>query len=457
MPERINFTKAKIRTLPLPPPGTRATYHDAKIPGLQLRVTPAGVKTFSVFRRVKGGGPERITIGVFPSTSIEQARKRAATINSAIDGGANPAEAKQAHRSEPTFAELFRDYLAQHARPKKRTWEEDQTKYELHLAKPLGAKKLSVIDRSDLAAIHSAITRAGKPTTANRVLALVSSVFGWASSYGLWEGNPAKGIRRNAERKRDRFLQPAELPRFFKALNAEPNDTLRDYFQISLLTGARRSNVLAIKWREIGFERAEWRIPRTKNNEPQTVPLMPEAIAILKRRQEKSSTSFVFPGSGKTGHLVEPKSGWRRILDRDELEQLTSRLLAHGKAFVVEDGEALPHALRRARLAAKKLVVDVEGARMPDVRIHDLRRTLGSWQARTGASLAIIGKSLGHKMPQTTAIYARLDVDPVRESMERATSAILVAAGERPSADVSRLKERRAKARAGQSRVRAKR
>ena len=429
MPERIGFTKDAIRRLPAPPVGTRATYHDAKIPGLQLRVTSGGIKTFSVFRRVKGGGPERITIGTFPNTSIEKARKRAATINSAIEGGANPAEARRAHKDEPTFGELFKDYLQQHAKPKKRTWEEDQRQYDLHLAKSLGAKKLSAIDRSDLAAIHSSLTRAGKSTTANRVLALASSVFGWANSYGLWEGNPVKGVRRNAERKRDRFLQAAELPRFFKALNAEPNDTLRDYFLISLLTGARRSNVLAMKWREVDFDRGEWRIPRTKNNDPQTVPLMPEAVAILKRRQEVSSSTFVFPGPGETGHLVEPKSGWHRILDRDELEQLASRLLAKGKKFEVEHAEALPHAIQRARLAAKKLHIDLEGVRMPDIRIHDLRRTLGSWQARTGASLAIIGKSLGHKMPQTTAIYARLDVDPVRESMERATSAILVAAG----------------------------
>jgi integrase len=443
--EPVKFTKSWIRGLALPPAGTRATYHDAEIKGLQLRVTPAGAKTFSVFRRVKGGGPERITVGTFPNTSVEKARKRAASINLAIEGGANPAEAKRAHRSEPTFAELFQDYLAQHAKPKKRSWTDDQSRYELHLAKPLAKKKLSTIDRSDLAAIHSAMTRAGKPTTANRVLALASSVFGWANSYGLWEGNPAKGIRRNAERKRDRFLQAAELPRFFKALNAEPNDTLRDYFLVSLLTGARRANVLAMKWREIDFDRTEWRIPRTKNNEPQTVPLMPEAAAILKRRQEGSASAFVFPGPGETGHLVEPKSGWHRILDRDELEQLTSRLLAKGKAFEVEHAEALPHALQRARAVAKKLHIDLEGVRMPDIRIHDLRRTLGSWQARTGASLAIIGKSLGHRMPQTTAIYARLDVDPVRQAMETATSAMLEAGGLKPRAEVRALNDKRRK------------
>src|SRR5262249_45437490 len=155
MPERINFTKTWIQGLPNAAPGTRDTHHDAKIQSLQLRVTPAGVKTFSVFRRVKGGGPERITVGTFPNTSIEKARKRAASINLAIEGGANPAQARRAHRSELTFAELFRDYLAQHAKPKKRTWDEDQTKYELHLGKSLGAKKLSAIERSDMATIHT--------------------------------------------------------------------------------------------------------------------------------------------------------------------------------------------------------------------------------------------------------------------------------------------------------------
>ena len=84
--------------------------------------------------------------------------------------------------------------------------------------------------------------------------------------------------------------------------------------------------------------------------------------------------------------------------------------------------------------------MDISKVRIADVRIHDLRRTLGSWQARTGASLSIIGKSLSHKSVHTTAIYARLDLDPVRESMARATSAMLVAAGARAPADFGKLK-----------------
>ena len=97
-----------------------------------------------------------------------------------------------------------------------------------------------------------------------------------------------------------------------------------------------------------------------------------------------------------------------------------------------------------ARATAKRLKISTDGARLEDVRIHDLRRTLGSWQARTGASLVIIGKSLGHKSYQATAVYARLDTDPVRQAMETATSAILEAAGVKPAAKVRKTRRRTA-------------
>ena len=135
--------------------------------------------------------------------------------------------------------------------------------------------------------------------------------------------------------------------------------------------------------------------------------------------------------------------GWKRILDRDELVQLVGRLKAAGKELPQVDEESLGDTLDRARSTAKKAKIEIEGLRIADLRIHDLRRTLGSWQARTGASLSIIGKSLNHKSVQTTAIYSRLDVDPVRESVERATSAILVAAGVKPIANASELAKNR--------------
>jgi integrase len=215
------------------------------------------------------------------------------------------------------------------------------------------------------------------------------------NEWRIWKGeNPAHGIAKFSEQSRDRFLQSDELPRFFKAVAEEENKTIRDYILMSLLTGARRSNVLAMRWHDINFERAEWRIEVTKNGAPQTITLSPEAIEVLLNRRPSDKAEYVFSGSGKSGHLEEPKKGWKRIL---------------------------------------------ESAGIEDLRIHDLRRTLGSWQAKTGASLAIIGKSLNHKNQSTTAIYARLDLDPVRDSVNTATHAMMVAAGLKESADVVKL------------------
>jgi integrase len=260
----------------------------------------------------------------------------------------------------------------------------------------LSRKRISEIKKTDISSIHSGIIRQpakgkftadGKPklksgSTANRILDLASAVFNWGIESGLTETNPAKGVKSYSERSRDRFLQKDELPKFFEALNGESNDTIRDYILISLLTGARRANILEMRWEEISFERKEWRIPRTKNEDPQTVMLMNEVIEILNARKNNESV-FVFPGSGITGHLVEPKKGWKRILKEAGINNL---------------------------------------------RLHDLRRTLGSWQAKTGASLIIIGKSLNHKSLAATQVYSRLDNDPVRESIEKATTAMLEAA-----------------------------
>jgi hypothetical protein len=86
-----------------------------------------------------------VTLGRFPEMTIEQARRKAAEINAAIEGGANPAQAKRAHKAQLTFADLFADYIERHAKPNKKTWEEDLDKYERHIAGTLGRKPLSMI------------------------------------------------------------------------------------------------------------------------------------------------------------------------------------------------------------------------------------------------------------------------------------------------------------------------
>ena len=135
-----------------------------------------------------------------------------------------------------------------------------------------------------------------------------------------------------------------------------------------------------MKWEDIDWNNKVWNILHTesKNKEKLTIILSAHAINILAKRTNNDSI-YVFSSTGKTGHIVEPKSAWKRILKRANIE---------------------------------------------DLRIHDLRRTLGSYQAIQGASSIIIGKSLGHKSQQATAIYSRLNLDPVRESVESANDLI---------------------------------
>jgi integrase len=192
--------------------------------------------------------------------------------------------------------------------------------------------------------------------------------------------------------KRKRFLQSGELPKFFAALAADDSDTFRDFVSLALLTGARRENVLTMKWADVDLGECLWRIPDTKNGEPLDVPLVPEAVAILKARKpaddDADGAPYVLPAARGSGPMAPPKKRWTALLERAELD---------------------------------------------DLRLHDLRRSMGSWQAKTGASLIVIGKSLGHKSASATQVYAHLDVDPVRESMEKAAGAMLTAGGLKPA------------------------
>ncbi|MCU9850561.1 tyrosine-type recombinase/integrase [Defluviimonas sp. WL0024] len=374
----LNFTKAALLKAPAAPKGGKDYYNDEKEKGLVLAVTPAGTKSFYLYKRVEGR-PERILLGRFPDISIENARKLAASAKGKIAGGKNPQKERRAIRGEMTFGALFTEYLEKYSKVHKRSWAYDERevpKFLSHWFK----RRISTIEKAEVERLHAKIGKENGLYQANRLLERIRSIFNRAIDWG-WDGtNPAIGIKKYREKSRDRFLQPDELPRFFAALSAEPNEAARDFFMVSLLTGARKSNLLAMRWKDINFATATWRIPETKNGEAQTVHLSGPAMEILTERKLASESPWVFPGDGRTGHLADPKKAWGRIL---------------------------------------------AGAGIEDLRIHDLRRTLGSYQAATGANGYIIGKSLGHKSHQSTAVYARLNLDPVRDSVNKATEAML--------------------------------
>lgn len=374
----INFTKAALTAYGKAAKGKRDYYYDTKEKGLMLAVTAAGSKTFYLYKRIDGR-PERLLLGKFPDLTVENARKLAASAKGEIAMGENPQKAKRAIRDEMTFEALFTEYLEKHSKVHKRSWAYDEREVNKFL-KHWFKRKISSIEKPEVERLHAKVGKESGLYQANRLLERIRSIFNKAADWG-WQGeNPATGIKKYREQSRDRFLQPEELPRFFAALANEPNEAARDFFMISLLAGARKSNTLAMRWDEISFHAATWRIARTKNDDPQIVHLSPQAMEILKERKLHSLGPWVFPGNGTKGHLADPKKAWARILKEADIA---------------------------------------------DLRIHDLRRTLGSWQAATGANSYIIGKSLGHRSQQSTAVYARLNLDPVRDSVNKATDAML--------------------------------
>jgi len=446
---QINFTKAAIDGLALPPAGKRVLFQDTRQPGLSLRVTSAGVKTFVVLKRPKYGSLEMVTIGRYPEVTIEMARRQAMEIVGVLASGRSMAESLRERRSEITLNELFESFLQRHAKLHKKTWRNDESNYRLYIGKVMGRKKLSQIDRRQIVALMDRMIEEGRsPVTAERaVLALGRKLFNWARERSLWQReNPFAGIPGAKKRRRARFLLPHELPRFFKAVALEDNDEIRDFILLALLTGQRRGNVQAMKWKDIDLSSGVWYIDADdfKNGEHQAVPLTSNAIDILQRRRERAPATdvWVLPASDSDkgpGHLVEPRKGWARVLARAEAIGLSEMIAAcEGESRTPEqifdpgtkERSILP-TLRKLREEAQQRGLDPSSARLDDLLMHDLRRSMGSWQAINGASLSIIGRSLGHKSPQATAIYARLHLDPVRDSMERAAEAMLRAGSQK--------------------------
>lgn len=443
----LKFSKTGLLSYPLPEAGQRVTLYDVELPKLALRITANGTRTFYVIKRT-GANMAWVKLGAFPEMTVERARTEAAKVLGEFASGANPAAARRAVRGEPAFSEAFETFLAG-KRKRDGSPLADSTKRDyrdvlrIYLG-PISGKKLSQIERADVKAIHrKASTKSA--AQADRAVAVVSSVFTFMADQEVFTGpNPASRVQKNPPPSRDRFAQGYELPHLLEAVARSEQ---RDYFLLSLLTGARRSNVQAMAWRDLDLPGAVWRIGKTKNGTPQNVPLSPEAVMVLKARQESASRSpFVFPGTGKTGHLVEPKKAWATILRTASLLRLLDALNLDEAARSEAEAllaKGLAKAEKRYHAQAAAAQINPADFAMTDLRIHDLRRTLGSWQAKTGASLAIIGKSLNHKTHQATAIYARLDLDPVRQSVNTATAAMLEAAGLKEGADVLPLPTKR--------------
>ena len=374
---KIRFTKATIDNLVVEENKPRSMFYDDKARGLFVMVSKS-IKTFYVLRKHQGR-TERILIGRYPDTTIEQARSRAGQVNSELDSGINRNDIKRMRRTELTLDDLHKIYMERHALARNKRPENAESNYRLYLFH-WGNKRLSEIKRTEVQSHVAKLAREISPATANIGLALLRAMFNRAIDWELFgEKNPTEKIPKYPEVSRDRFLYGDELQRFLIATSKLQSNIMKDFFMMLLATGARKTNVLTMRWNDINLPQAIWRVPDTKNGEPYQVALTDMAIQILNERRLTEKGEWVFSATSKSGHLEEPKRAWANLLKEADIQNL---------------------------------------------RIHDLRRTFGSFMAAQGASLQMIGKALGHKSQDATLIYARLNLDPVREAVNAASNAM---------------------------------
>lgn len=384
--ERIKLTHNRISNLSNAT-GKELNYRDSEQKGLYLRITPAGGKIFRLEHWSKKKQKTiKIVIGKFPDISLNTARELAAQHAVDINKGVDLQEIKKRDKLEQVLDDIFTVWLNEHAIHNNKRWKQDESRYNLYIRPHLGNMKLSeitddVVRRWQLNLSKYKKQRGGdllSKSTIQRAQIVLSSIF---SKSARQIPNPCSQVSKYTPPRRTQFLQPEHLSRFYDALeHPDTPEYLRDYLLLSLYTGARRANILSMQWGQVDLILKLWIIPgsETKNEEPQIIPLSDQTVDILSKRQQNRTSIFVFPSprKSKTGHFVEPKKGWKSLLKRADL---------------------------------------------PDsYRLHDLRRTMGSWQAITGSSTKLIGASLGHKSEQATAHYAHLTIDPIRAAMQKA-------------------------------------
>lgn len=368
MANKFNFTKNDIEKLTPPDKGV-STYFDTGFKGLKLYVTANGVKTFFV-RKMVNGRDERFILGQYPDLSVQNARDKALITLSELANGKNPNEEKKTNRAEQKLGDLFIEFMERYSKKDKKSWKYDQREIPKFYSDWF-KRRLSDIKKTEIQRRHEKIRDEHGLYQANRCLERLRAMYNKAIYWG-WEGqNPTNGIKKYTMVKRDRYLLPHERKAFFDSLNQEENFVAKTYFYMALFTGARKTNVLEMRWKDIDFDNAIWRIPETKNGDPQNIPLIDYALQILK--QIPKTSEWVFPNEkSKSGHFEDPKRAWNRILARAGIENL---------------------------------------------RIHDIRRTMGAWLVNSGATSDVAGKVLGHKSQEATKIYARLSNETSREWM----------------------------------------
>lgn len=366
---------------------------DSEISGFGLRIYPPterGTKKAFVLSYRHEGRKRLMVLGSYGEITLDQARTIAGEKLYALKRhGIDPLEAKREAKSGKTFKDLRKKYIDYKKRKKYKTWEADEARLKRHAPKAWDNRLAKSIKAHEIDNLHKEI--GGKyPYEANRLLALLRHMFklgardAWNYILPKEHINPCLEIEKFREKKRKRFAKPHEIKSIAKAIDAYPQIYIRAVLWLYLLTGTRKTELLSAKWADVDFDERTLTLPDTKAGEEQSVSLSPTAIALIQGIPRVKKNPYIFVGNKKGKHLVNIFKPW--------------------------------DAIRRA-------------AGCDDLRLHDLRRTVGTWMTRAGVDLNTIKSALRHADIATTLIYADAGEEVAKDALDEHSKAIMKAAG----------------------------
>jgi integrase len=361
---RRALTDVFIRTLNEPESG-RVEIADLRMAGLCFRVTATGARSWCFrFRDPRSGKTTRATIGPYPALSLQQARERAAVLRAQVASGQNPVERKRHERetaTSKTFEALAERYLSEHARRHKRSADADARNLRLHVLPKWGKRRFDEIRRADVIELVENLVTVGKPTLANRVQALASSIFSFAMDADLVAGNPCARLRRRGvETIGRRVLSTDEIRQFWPAITQPPvSPRVGLALRLILLTGARPGEVAGICRTELENidekNRARWVLPaaRSKNGRAHLIPLSDQARRLIASLLDQidENDDYLFPSPTAKQRLTataQPRK--RRPIAGHALAVAMARFVASldskaGRTWQID--RPTPHDLRR--------------------------------------------------------------------------------------------------------------
>ena len=363
---RKRLTAAAVERIK-PPANGRVDYSDQVFPGLRLRVTEKGAKSYALITRLHGR-QIRVTLGGHPALSLAQAREAAREALRAVDRGEDPRAAKRRARQNgqrelDTFAAVADQFVERYAKPKNRSWRETRRILEREVLPHWGTRPIAEIGRRDVLDVLDRVMDRGTPYMANRLLAHIRKLFNWALERGIVDTSPVANVKApGKETQRERVLSEDEIKALWAAWD-QSSYPFGPMMKLLLVTAQRRHEVAKMYWRDVDLENCLWTIPReqTKADRVHEVPLSSLAVGLLECLPRLSG-DHVFSGTGGG----RPVSGFSR---------------------------------------AKARVVQLSG--ITGWRLHDLRRTAGTNMARLGVPVHTIGRVLNHAQSGVTAIYDR--------------------------------------------------